>query len=62
MKMEETTEDEMSLWDFFAAQAMVGLLMKSTWVNNVPAYSYDIADEMMRERAKRIDSIGDHNE
>jgi len=45
----------MSIVDYFAAQAMNGLLANNWLEREIPGKSYDIADAMMNERKRRYD-------
>lgn len=54
-------ETGMSLRDYFAAKAMQGLMMQDSvsqcWRNEkIAEWSYKIADEMLRQRLKKVDN------
>lgn len=40
----------MSLRDYFAGQAVIGLLANDHLMKNVPGYAYEIADSMIKAR------------
>ena len=49
-------EEGMSLRDWFAGEAMQGLLADRSWeaitINQVAGFSYTLADAMLKERSK----------
>ena len=46
------TEDGMTLRDYFAGQAIMGLSAVIDWPENIAQSAYKIADAMMQERDK----------
>lgn len=50
----ESLYDGMSLRDYFAAKAMQALVMNRCypWDSQMPAMAFEIADAMVKERAK----------
>jgi len=45
---------ELTLLDWYAAQAMQGLLARLGNASGIPAVAVEVAEEMLKEREKRL--------
>lgn len=52
MSRDSGSRIRMSLRDWLAGQALIGLLQNNYLLKNLPALAYDLADEMLEERRK----------
>tara|TARA_R110000851_G_scaffold332601_1_gene509185 strand:- start:111 stop:281 length:171 start_codon:yes stop_codon:yes gene_type:complete len=54
----------MSLRDYFAGQALIGLLREEEWMqpSQTAKYSYEMADEMLEARKVKPVQTGEHTQ
>jgi hypothetical protein len=52
-----TEEDKSNLRDLHAGFAMIGLIMRETLIDDIPAIAYQLADEMQEAREPHGEGI-----